>query len=97
MLVGKRATSGPIAGSEARSATIVERGGTLARCVGSPEVVQVVVVKTGRSLSVWRLRRGPKRRGRRRVCGSLTREAPNILRQRRTNSQATRGLHVHRG
>jgi hypothetical protein len=36
--------------------------GTLARCVGSPEVLQEVVVKTGRSVPVWRLRRGPKRR-----------------------------------
>jgi hypothetical protein len=63
MLAGKRATSGPIAESEARSATVVERGGTLARCVGSPEEMQEVVVKTGRSLPVWRLRRDPKRRG----------------------------------
>jgi hypothetical protein len=52
MLAGKRATSGPIAGSEARSATIAMRGGSLAHCVGSPEVVQEVVVKTGRSLPV---------------------------------------------
>jgi hypothetical protein len=79
MVAGKRATSGPIAGSEVRSATIVERGGTLAWCVGSPKVVQEVVVKTGKSLPVWRLRPGPKRPGRRRVCGLLTRKAPNTL------------------
>jgi hypothetical protein len=63
MLAEKRATSGPIAGSEARSATIVVRGGTLARCAGNPEVVQEVVVKTGRSLPVWRLRRGQRGAG----------------------------------
>jgi hypothetical protein len=94
---GKRATSGPIAKSKARSATIVVRGGTLVRCVKSPEVVQEVVVKTRRSFPVWGLRRGPKRRGRQRVWRSLTREALNTLWRRRANLQATRGLHVRRG
>jgi hypothetical protein len=92
MLAQKRATSGPIVGSEAQSA----RGGTLARCVESPGVVQKVVVKIGRNSPVWRLRRGPKRRERWRVCGSLAREAPKTLRRRRANLQSTRGLHVHR-
>jgi hypothetical protein len=68
-----------------------ERGHISSVC-RKPRCGAKVVVKTGRSLSVWHLRHGPKRRGRRRVCGSLTRKAPNTLRQRRANSQATRGL-----